>query len=107
VPDFDSSNGAFAVATRREGDVALILLSGELDISAAEELDTAIRDAEETDIGQIVVDLSAINFVDSTGLSVLLYAKRRIDGRLHVTPSDHDAVTRLLELTGTTEILSS
>jgi anti-anti-sigma factor len=84
-----------------------IVLSGELDVSVAAKLDVAIRDAEETDVGRIVVDLSAITFVDSTGLSILLAAKRRGDDRLSITPSDHDAVTRLLELTGTTEFLGS
>ena len=93
------------VTTSRSGDSAFIVVSGELDLSTTNRLDGAIRDAEETDIGRIVVDLSAITFVDSTGLSVLLAAKRRSNGRLTVTPSDHDAVTRLLELTGTTELL--
>ena len=84
-----------------------IALSGDLDLATADELDAAIRAAEETDIGWIVVDLSDVSFIDSTGLSVLLHAKKRSYGRLSCIPSNHDAVTRLLELTGTVQMLDS
>lgn len=84
-----------------------IALSGELDLASADGLEAALREAEETDIGWIVVDLSDVSFVDSTGLNVLLQAKMRSDGRLSYVPSQHDAVTRLLELTGTTQMLGS
>jgi anti-sigma B factor antagonist len=94
------------INTRRSWDVAThIALSGELDLASADELDALIRDAEETDVGRIVVDLSGVSLIDSTGLSVLLRAKKRSDGRLRYIPSRHDAVTRLLELTGTIEML--
>jgi anti-anti-sigma factor len=101
------SERPFEVATRRDEDSAFIVLSGELDLTGTDKLEAAIRNAEEGDTPRIIVDLTAITFVDSTGLSVLLDAKRRSNGRLHITPSEHDAVTRLLELTGTTEILGS
>ena len=107
MSDLDSTERPFDITTRRDGDSVLVVLSGELDLATAGQLDAAIRDAEETDIDRIIVDMSAITFVDSTGLSVLLDAKRRSNGRLSVTPGDHDAVTRLLELTGTTEMLGS
>lgn len=95
------------ITTLRDGDAAVIVLTGELDLAVAGELDAAIRDAEGAPIGRIIVDLSQITFVDSTGLSVLLAAKKRVNGRLSISPSNHDAVTRLLELTRTTEILAS
>jgi anti-sigma B factor antagonist len=82
-----------------------IALSGELDLASAGGLDAAIRNAVETDIGRIVVDLSGVSSIDSAGLSVLLGAKKRSDGRLRYVPSNHEAVTRLLELTGTIEML--
>lgn len=83
----------------------VIEVSGDLDATSADDLDAAIREAEETDSGWIVVDLSEVGFVDSTGLSVLLDAKKRSDGRFSCIPSKHNAVTRLLQLTGTTEVL--
>jgi anti-sigma B factor antagonist len=94
------------INTRRYGDLATyIALLGELDLASADELDAVIRDAEETEVGQIVVDLSGVSFLDSTGLRALLSAKMRSDGRLRYHPSCHDAVTRLLQATGTLALL--
>jgi anti-sigma B factor antagonist len=104
-PDFGSpalKRRALLISTRRYGDMAtFIALLGELDVASADELDAVIRDAEETDVGRIVVDLSGVSFIDSTSLSVLLRAKKRSDGRQRCIPSCHDAVTRLLQVTGT------
>ena len=94
------------IKTDRGDDNVAIVLSGELDSGSTEQLDALIREAEETGISGIVVNLSDVDFVDSTGLSVLLHAKKRSDGRLSFIPSNHEAVTRLLELTGTVEILN-
>ena len=104
----DPRRTRFEIRNTHDGDpigTVALAVSGELDIASAEELDHAIRAAEETDAGWIVVDLSEVAFVDSTGLSVLLHAKKRSNGRLSYIPSDHDAVTRLLELTGTIQML--
>ena len=89
------------INTRRYGDLATyIALLGELDLASADDLDAVIRDAEETDVGRIVVDLSGVSFIDSVCLNALLSAKQRSDGRLRYIPSCHDAVTRLLQVTG-------
>lgn len=101
----DTTGRPLRFSTLRDGDSIAIVLSGELDLAFADELDAEIRDLEETDIGRIVVDLSEVTFVDSTGLNVLLAAKKRSNGRFIVRPSNHEAVTSLLELTGTTEFL--
>ena len=105
----DPRRRRFQITRTHDGDpigTVAMALSGELDLASAEQLDLAIRHAEETDAGWIVVDLSDVSFVDSTGLSVLLHAKKRSNGRLSYIPSDHEAVTRLLELTGTIRMLS-
>jgi anti-sigma B factor antagonist len=113
---FDDSNAGsrvlagkpLEIETRREGDSLTIALSGEVDLATVDRLDLAIRSAEETDVGRIVLDLSGLSFLDSTGLSVLLQAKarHREDGnRLTFIPSKHEAVTRLLALTETTAML--
>jgi anti-anti-sigma factor len=96
------------IDSRREGNSLVVTVAGEIDLSTADQLDDAIRQAEGTETTRIVVDLSGLSFVDSTGLSVLLDAikRNRRDGdRLSFVPSKHEAVTRLLALTGTTELL--
>jgi anti-sigma B factor antagonist len=96
------------IESKPEGDSVTVAVSGEIDLSTADELDAAIREAEKTETDRVVVDLSGLSFVDSTGLGVLLEAikRNRSDGnRLSFVPSKHEAVTRLLALTGTTELL--
>ena len=95
------------IQTQQDGDSVTITVHGEIDLSTADDLDAAIRDAEDTEIGQIVVDLSDLAFLDSSGLSVLLKAsvRSREDGnRISFVPSKHEVVTRLIALTGTGEI---
>jgi anti-sigma B factor antagonist len=112
VPPPDPDLGATDLTGRplridslRAGDSIVIALSGELDERVAGELDVVLRDAEKATSGQIVVDLSGVSFIDSSGLSALLKAKTQSDGRLSYIPSSHDSVRRLLELTGTVETL--
>jgi anti-sigma B factor antagonist len=99
---------AFEVRTIKEGTSRRLALSGELDLSSADQLEEAIRQAELGGAAEIVVDLGDLEFMDSTGLSVLLSAhdRSRDDGqRLSFKSSRHEAVTKLLELTNTKEIL--
>jgi anti-sigma B factor antagonist len=98
----------FEVRTFKDGGSWRLALSGELDLSSADQLEDAIRQAEEGDGLRIVVDLSDLEFMDSTGLGILLSAnaRSRENGhRLSFRPSRHEAVTRLLDLTQTKEIL--
>ena len=95
------------ISSKREGDSVTVAVAGEIDLSTADQLDAAIREAEKTEINRIVVDLSDLSFVDSTGLSVFLEAiqrNRRDGNRLSFVPSKHDEVARLLALTDTTEM---
>lgn len=80
-----------------------VSVAGELDQSTAPELRTALTDAlgGDNEAG-VLVDLSDCNFIDSTGLSLLVEAKRRLaedHRRFGVCCADAD-VRRLLELTG-------
>lgn len=94
------------INTRRQWDLATYIgLLGELDLGSAGQLDAVIKDAEETDVGRIVVDLSGVSFIDWTSLRLLMRAKERNNGRLSCIPSCHDSVTRLLQLSGTLAIL--
>jgi anti-anti-sigma factor len=101
----DAADARLQLDSSRDGDTLTIKLAGELDLGSVQDLETAILAAEKSDADLIVVDLADVTFIDSTGLSQLLEAKRRNDKRFKVNPSSHDAVTRLLSITDTTEIL--
>ena len=100
----------FAINTRLgEWDATIIAVSGELDLASADQLDEAIRDAQESATTRwIVVDLEDLSLLDSTGLNVLLEARRRArdnGNRLRFVRSRHDQVKRLLSLTETSDLL--
>ncbi len=96
------------IKSKRDWDSVTVAVVGEIDLSTADRLDTTLRDAEKTEIGRIVVDLSSLSFIDSTALGVFLDAikrnRRRAGSRLSFVPSRHEVVTRLLALTDTTEM---
>ena len=75
------------VAPRREHPVlgvddrvgALVMrLGGELDLYNAEELRTALARAIAGEPGRIVIDLSLVDFIDSTALGVLIEARTQL-----------------------------
>ena len=82
-------------------------VSGDLDASSVAEFDTAIDDVVARGARLVVLDLSAVNFLDSTGLRGIVRASNLLNesgGRLTVTGLS-GAAERVLELTGLLERL--
>jgi anti-anti-sigma factor len=96
------------IRSARDGDSVTIGISGEIDIGSADILKAVIRRAEQTDAVKIVVDLSDVWFLDSSGLEVLFRANardRQDSRRFNFTPSKHEDVQKLLAITGLSEFL--
>ncbi len=72
-----SKLGSLAVRSEREGEAHIIELIGELDLDGAPKLEEALRAAESGDATSIVVDLGGLEFIDSTGLRLLVMAAER------------------------------
>jgi anti-anti-sigma factor len=68
-------NGGHSLDVRRVDDVTVVALSGELDIAAADDLDVVFR--EVPDEQRAVLDLSEVDFMDSSGLAVVLRESMR------------------------------
>ena len=88
----------FAVAVQRDEAVATVVVSGELDLATVPQLSATV--AEHHGAGLLVLDLTAVTFIDSTGVRVLIQADRscaRSGSRLVVLAGD-GPVRRLLEL---------
>jgi anti-anti-sigma factor len=94
------------VAPREDGSVR-VQVRGELDLSTSPQLDETLR--REIDAGnRVVVDLSEIAFIDSTGLNTLITALRASSSNgaaLMVSPSLPAQVQRVLEVTGLNAVL--
>jgi anti-sigma B factor antagonist len=66
--------------TSAEG-MELVLVEGELDIATAPRLISVLNRAVQEALGSLVVDLSDVDFMDSTGLALLINAHRRLTRR--------------------------
>jgi anti-anti-sigma factor len=78
--------------------IAVVTVTGELDVSNSAWLYECLHDAMDARILEIVVDIEQLTFMDSTGLSVLVGANRRMQsagGTLTVI-SPVPIVTRLI-----------
>ena len=70
-----------AIVTDTRSDVAVLRLSGELDADTIAKLHTLLAELLERPVPRIVVDLSALKFCDSVGLSAFITAKQVIVAR--------------------------
>lgn len=86
-----------------EHGVRTISVQGELDLSTAPELEGPLEEAL-GDEGSVLIDLSRCEFIDSTGIALIVRAWQRLDsgenGRALVLCSQNDQVRRVLEITG-------
>jgi anti-anti-sigma factor len=93
--------GSMHVASRSQGSTQVLSVRGQVDVATVDALADEIRDALAREPETIVVDLSAVGFIGSGGLSALLEAdgRARASGcRLVVIPGTGVA-RRLLERT--------
>jgi anti-sigma B factor antagonist len=93
------------VLSRPRPGTVLLSVEGEVDALTAPALETGLDDALEAARGEVagvVVDLSGVTFLASSGLAVLIGAAHRAEaqgGRLHLVAATR-AITRPLQVTG-------
>ncbi len=86
----------------REGDALVFRLRGSFDIATAPSVRAALMDAANEGKHDLIVDLSGVEFLDSTGLGALIGSHRRAsENGGHVTLVVADGpISRLLNITG-------
>jgi anti-sigma B factor antagonist len=97
---------AFKIDTIHCGGRVVLHVEGELDISTAPWLDRALAEAKAGDARSIVLDLGRLDFIDSSGLCVLMLHARcdSQSGRL-LFRKGSPQVQRVFELSGTAHLL--
>ena len=94
--------GLLTIRSDRSGGTHSVRLSGELDLESSPALEEELRRVEDTDAERIVLDLGALDFIDSSGLRILVRAKHRGAGdaeRLELQGAKGQ-VARVLRITG-------
>lgn len=88
-------------------ELALVSVSGELDLYTAERVKRGIDEADAVGADTVVIDLSEISFIDPTALGVLVQQTKRLEGRGDslVLVTNDPRTRRVLELTGLDRVL--
>ena len=89
------------------GAMAGVTVRGELDLAAVPELTAALDDAIRGSRGPFVIDLSAVDFLDSSGITCPLHARALLgrDDRPLALICPPGIARRALELTGIDELV--
>jgi anti-sigma B factor antagonist len=97
------------IEVRTEGDEATLTLTGELDPHTAPLLAAQLEGLADDGVTSVVLVLSGLGFIDSSGLRVVIAADRDLaerGGRL-VLRSPSETVRRLLDITGLLDHLTT
>ncbi|MDR1028326.1 MAG: STAS domain-containing protein [Clostridiales Family XIII bacterium] len=88
-------------------DLWLLKLSGEIDISNAHHLKKQLETAYEQTRANIAIDLADLNYIDSTGLGVIIgaYGVMRGAGHRIILRRPKENVKKLLRITSLDKVL--
>lgn len=91
----------FRIEARDAHGVSQVVLAGEFDLAGIQQFDTVMAEVESKNPDAIVIDLSALSFMDSSGLRALVMADHRARDagrRLAIVPGP-PPVRRVFEIT--------
>jgi anti-sigma B factor antagonist len=94
----------FAISRREVGGLhatSVVAVEGELDLASAPQLKRELADAVRAGSRRLIIDLSAVTFIDSTALGVLVSLQKNLhdDAHLAIVGAEGD-VLQIFELTG-------
>lgn len=98
-------NDSFGVRAANSNGRAIVFVQGEIDMSAGPAIRDALSTAQQGS-PDVIVDVSDVTFMDSTGINALLRAYRQVPpgGSLRVLGAT-SAVRRVFDITGVSELL--
>lgn len=103
-------NALLTIASERAGDspITIMRLTGRLDASTVGQLERALAEAQAAGVRAIVIDMSQLTYVSSSGLRVLLSARsaiRKNGGDLFLCALSH-SVREVFDMVGFSAIFS-
>jgi len=102
----DVQPDGLAVDVARQNGAHTVTLKGELDLNSSPGLRDLLHELLDDGKGHLVIELSELSFVDSTGLGVLVGAlkKARQGGGDIELSTPTPAIRKALEITGLTQV---
>jgi anti-sigma B factor antagonist len=99
----------FDLQTETEGSSALVRIRGDLDLQVVDQVADALARIESDEPELLVIDLSSLSFMDSTGMGVIAAAHiRAVDaGRRFAIVSPHAGVKQAFERTKLNEVITT
>jgi len=91
-----------SLSTRKQGDHAVLSVGGEIDVYTAPQLRQRLIELVEQGSQHIVVDMEQVEFLDSTGLGVLVGGLKRVralDGSLRLVCAQ-ERILKIFRITG-------
>jgi len=98
-----------AKTERIEGPIEKISVAGELDLDTAPALEGELRRARENGGASVLIDLSDCQFIDSSGLALIIAAWRDLEATADASLAmccARDQVERLLRIAGAYDAIS-
>ena len=92
--------------TSTQGDATVVSLRGEIDVYTAPRLRQTLIDLISEGATDIVVDMSGVDFLDSTGLGVLVGGLKRVkakEGSLKLVVTQ-EKILKIFDITGLTKV---
>jgi len=95
-----------AVEQQRIGEIDVLLVAGVVDMLTAPQLKEAIAAAGKESPRGVIVDLSAVDFLASAGMGILVAARDELPPSVHfAVVADGPATSRPLKLVGIADIV--
>jgi anti-sigma B factor antagonist len=109
VEDDVAAEPVIALAVEHTDDSgAVVTVRGDLEFGTASALHSTLVDLTHQGSNPIILDLTELEFIDSTGLSLLVQAHQRItsEGRHFILRGPTDRVRRVLEISGLADLFA-
>lgn len=94
------------LSTRSEDGRTIVEVAGEIDVYTAPRLREQLAELVDSGRYDIVVDMTGVEFLDSTGLGVLVGGLKRVrthDGSLHLVCTQ-ERILKIFRITGLTKV---
>jgi anti-sigma B factor antagonist len=98
--DTDGRPPQLELSQARVGHRLVLAASGEIDIASAGDLRQALRLASESGAAEIWLDLSDVEFMDSTGITAIVDARGALNPRRFALICPDGPVRRVLDIAG-------